>query len=108
MSHVPPRKAPNVTQWSREYVTPRAVDTLPVAARRLQGWWPDCVMPPATDGEGSNTMGFYEVLGQVVALLRQQGRVTYRALKHAFQLDDAYLEDLKDEIIKARRLAVDE
>jgi class 3 adenylate cyclase len=53
-------------------------------------------------------MGFYEVLDQVVALLRQRGRVTYRALKRAFQLDDAYLEDLKDELITAQHLAVDE
>jgi hypothetical protein len=53
-------------------------------------------------------MGFYEVLDQVVALLRQRGRVTYRALKREFQLDDAFLEDLKDELIKAQHLAVDE
>jgi len=52
--------------------------------------------------------GFYEVLDQVVALLQQRGRVTYRALKREFQLDDAFLEDLKDELIKAQRLAVDE
>ncbi len=43
-------------------------------------------------------MGFYAVLDQVVALLRQRGRVTYRALKREFQLDDACLEDLKDEL----------
>jgi hypothetical protein len=53
-------------------------------------------------------MGFYEVLDQVVALLRQRGRVTYRALKRAFQFDDAFLEDLKAELITAQRLAVDE
>ena len=53
-------------------------------------------------------MGFYEVLDQVVALLRRRGRVTYRALKREFQLDDAALEDLKDELINAQRLAVDE
>ena len=53
-------------------------------------------------------MGFYEVLNQVVVLLRQRGRVTYRALKREFQLDEAFLEDLKDELIKAQRLAVDE
>jgi hypothetical protein len=53
-------------------------------------------------------MGFYEVLDQVVALLRQRGRVTYRALKREFQLDDAFLEDLKDELITAQHLAVDE
>src|SRR5687768_2615884 len=65
-------------------------------------------MPHATAGEGRNMRGFYEVLDQVVALLQQRGRVTYRALKREFQLDDAFLEDLKDEIIKAQRLAVDE
>ena len=34
--------------------------------------------------------------------------MTYRGLKRAFQLDDAYLEDLKDELITAQHLAVDE
>ncbi len=53
-------------------------------------------------------MGFYEVLDQVIDLLRRRGRVTYRALKREFQLDDAFLEDLKEEIIKAQHLAVDE
>jgi len=53
-------------------------------------------------------MGFYEVLDQVVALLRRRGRVTYRALKREFQLDDACLEDLKDELVNAQHLAVDE
>jgi class 3 adenylate cyclase len=53
-------------------------------------------------------MGFYEGLDQVVDLLRRRGRVTYRALKREFQLDDAFLEDLKDELIKAQHLAVDE
>jgi class 3 adenylate cyclase len=53
-------------------------------------------------------MRFYEVLDQVVALLRQRGRVTYRALKREFQLDDAGLEDLKEELINAQHLAVDE
>src|SRR5262245_7754270 len=53
-------------------------------------------------------MGFYEVLDQVVDLLRRRGRVTYGALKREFQLDHAFLEDLKDELIKAQHLAVDE
>src|SRR5499426_132263 len=53
-------------------------------------------------------MGFYEILDQVVDLLRRRGRVTYGALKREFQVDDAFLEDLKAEIITAQRLAVDE
>jgi hypothetical protein len=53
-------------------------------------------------------MGFYEVLDQVVALLRQRGRVTSGALKRAFQLNDACLEDVKHELIKAQYLVVDE
>jgi class 3 adenylate cyclase/predicted ATPase len=53
-------------------------------------------------------MDFYEVLDQVVALLRTRGRVTYRALKLQFQLDDEHLEALKEEIIEAQRVASDE
>jgi hypothetical protein len=39
-------------------------------------------------------MGFYAVLDQVLALLRQRGRVTYRALKLQFKLDDESRADL--------------
>jgi hypothetical protein len=53
-------------------------------------------------------MSFDEVLARVLDLLQRQGRVSYRALKRRFDLDDDYLEDLKAEIIKAQRLAVDE
>src|SRR5712691_4770377 len=53
-------------------------------------------------------MTFDAVLAQVLDLLQRQGRVSYRALKRRFDLDDAYLEDLKAEIIKAKRLASDE
>ena len=53
-------------------------------------------------------MTFDEILTQVLDLLQRQGRVSYRALKRRFDLDDAYLEDLKAEIIKAQRLAIDE
>src|SRR3989442_9900006 len=53
-------------------------------------------------------MTFDEVLARILDLLQRQGRVSYRALKRRFDLDDDYLEDLKAEIIKAQRLAVDE
>jgi len=52
-------------------------------------------------------MDFYEVLEQVVDLLRQRGRVAYRVLKLQFKLDDEALEALKDELIYSQRLAVD-
>ncbi len=53
-------------------------------------------------------MRFYEVVEQVVGLLQREGRVSYRALRREFELDEEYLEDLKAEIIDAKRLAVDE
>jgi len=43
-------------------------------------------------------MDFYEVVGQVLALLQRQGRVSYRALKRQFHIDDAFIEDLKEEL----------
>jgi hypothetical protein len=51
---------------------------------------------------------FVAVVDQVIALLRQRGRVTYSTLKRQFQLDDAALEDVKNELIEGQRLAVDE
>ena len=53
-------------------------------------------------------MDFVAVVDQVIALLRQRGRVTYRLLKRQFQLDDPALEDLTVELIKGQRLAADE
>jgi hypothetical protein len=53
-------------------------------------------------------MTFQEVLAQVIAWLQREQRVSYRALKRQFGLDDGYLEDLKIEIIRAKKLAVDE
>ena len=44
-------------------------------------------------------MDFVAVLDQAIALLRQRGRLTYGTLKRQFQLDDAALDDLKDELI---------
>ena len=52
-------------------------------------------------------MKFYEVIHQVVALLQREGRVSYRALKREFDLDDEYIEDLKAELIDAKEWAVD-
>src|SRR5512132_3987825 len=54
------------------------------------------------------SMTFEEVLNQALALLQRQGRVSYRALKRQFSLDDAYLEDLKFEIIEVHHVAVDQ
>jgi class 3 adenylate cyclase/predicted ATPase len=53
-------------------------------------------------------MDFYAILDQVIALLRQRQRVTYRALKVQFQLHDEALEALKEELIEAQHLAADE
>ncbi len=53
-------------------------------------------------------MKFYEVVEQVHALLQRQGRVSYRALKREFGLDDDYVEDLKAELIEVQRIAADE
>src|SRR5207249_1157225 len=53
-------------------------------------------------------MTFEEILDQAIAMLQRRGRLTYGALKRQFQLDDAYLEDVKNELIEGQRLAVDE
>jgi hypothetical protein len=51
---------------------------------------------------------FKEVLAHVIGWLQQDQRISYRALKRQFALDDDYLEDLKAEIIQAKQMARDE
>ncbi len=53
-------------------------------------------------------MTFDDILEQAIEILQRRGRVSYRALRRQFDLDEDYLEDLKLEIIKVQRLAVDE
>src|SRR5215831_19273394 len=53
-------------------------------------------------------MDFSALRTQVIDLLQREGRVAYRVLKLQFQLDDDYLEALKDDLIYAKQLAVDE
>src|SRR5215471_18056019 len=71
--------------------------------RPHQTWAEDSI---STGGE--SLMEFEAVLEQTIALLQRQGRISYGALKRRFQLDDAYLEDLKVELIEAQQLAHDE
>jgi hypothetical protein len=51
---------------------------------------------------------FNEVLSQTIAMLRQHGRVSYRALKRQFALDDDFLEDLKAELVEIQQRAIDQ
>src|SRR5262245_41950312 len=65
------------------------------------------------EGEGTQTRGgvvvtFEEILTQAIAMLQRLGRVSYRALKVQFQLDDDLLELLKDEIVEVHQLARDQ
>src|SRR6516165_3299990 len=62
----------------------------------------------AASASGGWAMIFEEILDQAIAMLQRRGRLTYGTLKRQFQLDDAALDDLKNELIKGQRLAVDE
>src|SRR5262244_1479738 len=53
-------------------------------------------------------MTFEEILDQALAMLQRRGRVTYRALKLQFSLDDDHLEALKDELLYAHPHVVDD
>jgi hypothetical protein len=56
---------------------------------------------------GEGEMTFEALLDQVIDLLRRRGRVTYRAIKLHFQLDDDTLEVLKDELLYGQPRAVE-
>jgi class 3 adenylate cyclase/tetratricopeptide (TPR) repeat protein len=51
---------------------------------------------------------FDDVLEQALEMLRRRGRVSYRALKVQFQLDDDVLALLRDEIVEVHQLAQDQ
>jgi class 3 adenylate cyclase len=51
---------------------------------------------------------FEDILQQTIAILQHRGRVSYRALQRQFALDDAYLDDLKAELLYAYPHVVDE
>lgn len=53
-------------------------------------------------------MDYDGLLDQVLALLQREKRLAYRVLKRRLQLDDETLEDLKDDLIYAKHLAMDE
>src|SRR5262245_2920984 len=53
-------------------------------------------------------MDYDAVLAQVLDLLQQEKRLSYRVLKLRLQLDDDTLEALKEDLIYAKKLAVDE
>jgi tetratricopeptide (TPR) repeat protein len=52
-------------------------------------------------------MTFDEILDQAIELLQRRGRVSYRALKAQFHLDDELLETLKAELIEVHQQAQD-
>src|SRR5262245_8108625 len=53
-------------------------------------------------------MDYDAILTAVLALLQREQRLSYRVLKRRLQLDDDVLEDLKEDLIYAKKLAVDE
>jgi hypothetical protein len=53
-------------------------------------------------------VSFIETVQRAGDLLRQQGRVSLRALKREFELDDATLEDLVEELVDIQQVATRE
>src|SRR5215831_8717763 len=61
-----------------------------------------------TSVEGGWAMTFEEILDQAIAMLQRRGRLTYGTLKRQFQLDDATLDDLKEQLLYAHPQVVDD
>src|SRR6266704_3293264 len=53
-------------------------------------------------------MDYDAIVTQALALLQREHRLSYRVLKLRLQLDDDTLEALKEDLIYAKKLAVDE
>src|SRR5262245_39462009 len=70
-------------------------------------WSRVCTRSPS-ERERGEAVDFVALVDQVIVLLRQRDRLTYRTLQLQFQLDEVHLEGLKDELIYGQRVAVDE
>ena len=57
---------------------------------------------------GGPVMDYDAIVTQALALLQREQRLAYRVLKLRLQLDDDLMEALKDDLIYAKKLAVDE
>jgi nucleoside-diphosphate-sugar epimerase len=64
--------------------------------------WPE---PSATDGA---PVSFIETIERAAALLQASGRLSLRALRREFGLDEEALEDLVEELVEVRQVAVRE
>jgi len=53
-------------------------------------------------------MDYDAIVTQALTLLQREHRLAYRVLKLRLQIDDDLLEALKDDLIYAKKLAVDE
>lgn len=53
-------------------------------------------------------MTFEDILDQAIAMLQRRGCLTYGTLKRQFQLDDAALDDLKEQRLYAHPQVVDD
>jgi class 3 adenylate cyclase/predicted ATPase len=52
-------------------------------------------------------MKFSEVVAHTLAWLQRDGRVSYRALQREFELDESFLDDLKEELVEIQEVAVE-
>src|SRR5262245_8076482 len=78
------------------------------ASRECGGGTSSGIVKVSRVHKNGHDMKFSEVVEQAIELLRRRERVTYRALRREFDLDDEALDDLKAELIDAQRTARDE
>src|SRR5499433_378949 len=64
--------------------------------------------PWSDPARGGAAVTFNEVLSQTIAMLQQHGRVSYRALRRQFAIDDDFLADLTSELVDIQQRAVDQ
>jgi hypothetical protein len=69
--------------------------------------WTGGPATPEADARGGAEQRFQERVLAVIGLLQSQKRVTYRTLKFCFDIDEARLAEICDEL-RLRRLAIDE
>src|SRR5262249_49082241 len=99
---------PTASNWKRNSTTGCKTPRTPAKVRwRLRR--SDSHNGGGKKGNGEEAaVAFYQILARTQELLEREGRVAYRILKRRFELNDEDIEDLKADLIDAKRVAADE
>src|SRR5262245_18009547 len=105
-----PGPATRLTAKHRRPYPPAVAKRCALATATSAGVWPRTAGPAPrpiwTPGRSTEQMSFLDIVERSKAYLARHQRVSLRALRREFDLDDAAVEELVEELVEVQRVAV--